>query len=88
MFPYLRHLKLNAEQKCDIAQRELEELKEDIEKLKDESERILDNYKVHVHLVISYNFYHNFVSVDFRCISNVIVIYLIYIMHPAVRMLM
>ena len=88
LFPYLRHLKLNAEQKCDIAQRELEELKEDIEKLKDESERILDNYKVHVHLVISYNFYHNFVSVDFRCISNVIVIYLIYIMHPAVCMLM
>lgn len=40
-----RNLKLNAEQKCDIAQRELEELKEDIERLKDESERILDNYK-------------------------------------------
>lgn len=41
-----RNLKLTAEQKCDIAQRELEEVKEDIEKLKDESERILDNYKV------------------------------------------
>ncbi|XP_028410048.1 coiled-coil domain-containing protein 113-like [Dendronephthya gigantea] len=40
-----RNLKLSAEQKCDIAQRELEELKEEIEKLKDESERILDNYK-------------------------------------------
>ena len=50
LFPFVslpaRNLKLNAEQKCDIAQRELEELKEDIEKLKDDSERILDNYKV------------------------------------------
>ena len=44
-----RNLKLTAEQKCDIAQRELEELKEDIEKLKDESERVLDNYKVCTH---------------------------------------
>jgi hypothetical protein len=43
-----RNLKLTAEQKCDIAQRELEELKEEIEKLKDESERILDNYKVNM----------------------------------------
>ncbi|EDO35964.1 predicted protein [Nematostella vectensis] len=40
-----RHLKLSAEQKCDIAQRELEELRDDIEKLKDESEKILDNYR-------------------------------------------
>ncbi|KAK3727608.1 hypothetical protein QZH41_004588 [Actinostola sp. cb2023] len=40
-----RHLKLTAEQKCDIAQRELEELREDIQKLGDESEKILDNYK-------------------------------------------
>ncbi|KXJ27320.1 coiled-coil domain-containing protein 113 [Exaiptasia diaphana] len=40
-----RHLKLTAEQKCDIAQRELEELRDDIQKLKDESEKILDNYK-------------------------------------------
>jgi len=39
-------LKLTAEQKCDIALRELEELREDIQKLKDESEKILDNYKV------------------------------------------
>jgi hypothetical protein len=41
-----RHLKLSAEQKCDIAQRELEELREDIQKLGDESEKILDNFKV------------------------------------------
>lgn len=40
-----RHMKLTAEQKCDIAQRELEELREDIDKLKEESEKILDNYK-------------------------------------------
>ena len=41
-----RHLKLTAEQKCDIAQRELEELRDEIEKLKDESEKILDNFRV------------------------------------------
>jgi hypothetical protein len=46
-------LKLTAEQKCDIAQRELEELKEDIDKLKDESERILDNYKVYTYGVMA-----------------------------------
>ncbi|XP_031565323.1 coiled-coil domain-containing protein 113-like [Actinia tenebrosa] len=40
-----RHLKLSAEQKCDIAQRELEELRDEIQKLGDESEKILDNYK-------------------------------------------
>lgn len=40
-----RTLKLNAEQKCDIAQREIEELREEIEKLKEESEKILDTYK-------------------------------------------
>jgi len=40
-----RHLKLNAEQKCDIATRELEELREEIERMKEESDKILDNYK-------------------------------------------
>ena len=44
--PSTRHLKLSAEQKCDIAQRELEELRDEIEKLKDESEKILDNFRV------------------------------------------
>lgn len=39
-------MKLSAEQKCDIAQRELEELREEIDKMKDDSERIIDNYKV------------------------------------------
>lgn len=41
-----RSLKLSAEQKCDIAQREIEELRDDIEKLKEESEKVLDTYKV------------------------------------------
>jgi len=40
-----RTLKLSAEQKCDIAQREIEELREEIEKLKEESEKVLDTYK-------------------------------------------
>ncbi|XP_076469850.1 cilia- and flagella-associated protein 263-like [Babylonia areolata] len=40
-----RSLKLSAEQKCDIAQREIEELREDIESLKEESEKVLDTYK-------------------------------------------
>lgn len=44
-----RSLKLSAEQKCDIAQREIEELREEIEKLKEESEKVLDTYKVGEH---------------------------------------
>ncbi|XP_038078139.1 coiled-coil domain-containing protein 113-like [Patiria miniata] len=40
-----KHLKLNAEQKCDIAQREIEELREEIDKLKEDAEKILDTYK-------------------------------------------
>lgn len=41
-----RSLRLSAEQKCDIAQREIEELKDEIDKLKEESEKVLDTYKV------------------------------------------
>lgn len=41
-----KHLKLTAEQKCDIAQREIEELREEIDKLKEDTEKILDTYKV------------------------------------------
>ena len=41
-----KSLRLTAEQKCDIAQREIEELREDIEKLKEDSEKVLDTYKV------------------------------------------
>ncbi|KAM6430723.1 cilia- and flagella-associated protein 263 isoform 2-T2 [Liasis olivaceus] len=35
---------LTVEQKCDLAQRELEETKEDIQQMKENSERILQNY--------------------------------------------
>ena len=41
-----KSLRLNTEQKCDIAQKEIDELKEEIEKLKENCERILDTYKV------------------------------------------
>uniref|UniRef100_A0A673X4L7 Cilia- and flagella-associated protein 263 n=1 Tax=Salmo trutta TaxID=8032 RepID=A0A673X4L7_SALTR len=37
--------RLTLEQKCDVAQRELDETKEDLEKLKESSERVLNNYK-------------------------------------------
>ncbi|KAL3860691.1 hypothetical protein ACJMK2_010782 [Sinanodonta woodiana] len=40
-----KSLRLTAEQKCDIAQRELEELREEIDKLKEDSDKILDTYK-------------------------------------------
>ncbi|XP_048371247.1 coiled-coil domain-containing protein 113 isoform X2 [Sphaerodactylus townsendi] len=35
---------LTVEQKCDLAQRELEETKEDIQRMKENSERVLQNY--------------------------------------------
>ena len=41
-----RTLRLSAEQKCDIAQREIEEFREEIEKLREDSEKILDTFKV------------------------------------------
>lgn len=41
-----KSVKLTAEQKCDIAQREIEELREEIERLKEDSEKVLDTYKV------------------------------------------
>ncbi len=41
-----RMLRLTAEQKCDIAQREIEEFREEIERLREESEKVLDTYKV------------------------------------------
>ncbi|PVD21431.1 hypothetical protein C0Q70_19604 [Pomacea canaliculata] len=40
-----RILRLTAEQKCDIAQREIEELRDDTEKLQEESEKVLDTYR-------------------------------------------
>ena len=41
-----RLLKLTTEQKCDIAQREHDELREEINKFKHETEKILDTYRV------------------------------------------
>lgn len=37
--------RLTAEQKCDVAARELEEIREEIEEVKDESERVIDNFR-------------------------------------------
>jgi hypothetical protein len=45
-----KSLRLTAEQKCDIAQREIDELREEIDKLKEESEKVLDLYKVYLSL--------------------------------------
>eukprot|EP01135_Chromosphaera_perkinsii_P000507 Nk52_evm1s106 gene=Nk52_evmTU1s106 len=39
------YLKLTAEHKCDIATRELEEIRDEIEGLRDESERVIDGLK-------------------------------------------
>lgn len=41
-----RILKLTVEQKCDIATRELDELREELQRKKDEMERSHDNHKV------------------------------------------
>ncbi|CAL1541961.1 unnamed protein product [Lymnaea stagnalis] len=40
-----KSLKLTPEQKCDIAQREIEELRDDINRLRDDSEKVLDTLK-------------------------------------------
>lgn len=39
--------RLRAEQKCEIAQREIEEIKDEKTKHEEESETIIDEYKVH-----------------------------------------
>ncbi|XP_067933125.1 cilia- and flagella-associated protein 263-like [Watersipora subatra] len=41
-------MQLRAEQKCDIAQREIEEIKEDKSRHEDESEKIVDNHKAEI----------------------------------------
>ena len=56
-----RLLKLTTEQKCDIAQREHDELREEINKFKHETEKILDTYRVGknnftYYLVIDYRY--------------------------------
>jgi len=40
-----RTLRLSDEQKCDIAQREIEDYREEIESLREDSEKVLDNHK-------------------------------------------
>lgn len=40
--------RLRAEQKCDISQREIEEIKDEKTRHEDESEKIVDNYKVKI----------------------------------------
>ena len=37
---------MTVEQKCDIATRELDELREELQRKKDDSERAFDNHKV------------------------------------------
>ena len=41
-----RILKLTVEQKCDIATRELDELRDELQRKKEEEERALDNHRV------------------------------------------
>ena len=41
-------LYLTSEQKCDIAQRELEELHNEIDRYKEDSEKVLDNYRANL----------------------------------------
>ena len=48
-----RTLRLSAEQKCDIAQREIEEFRDEINTLREESEKVVDNYKVDPDLDLS-----------------------------------
>lgn len=38
--------RLTLEQKCDVAQREMDEMREDLQKLKNTSERVMLNLKV------------------------------------------
>jgi len=40
-----RHLKLSAEQKCDVATRELEELREEIDRMSESAEKKLQNFR-------------------------------------------
>lgn len=52
-----RMLRLTAEQKCDIAQREIEDFRDDIEKRREESEKVLDTFKVRASCVNFMNIY-------------------------------
>lgn len=48
-----RALRLTAEQKCDIAQREIEEYREEVEKFREESEKTMDHLKVIIAFIIT-----------------------------------
>jgi len=41
-----RSLRLSAEQKCDIAQREIDEYQTEVRKMNEEAEKVLDNLRV------------------------------------------
>lgn len=45
-----KSLRLTTEQKCDIAQKEMDDLKDEIEKLKEDSEKVVDTYKVNTQI--------------------------------------
>ena len=42
---FFRQLKLTAEQKCDVASREVDELREEIERKKEDWEKVLDGHR-------------------------------------------
>lgn len=46
-------LRLTTEQKCDIAQKEIDDLKDEIEQLKENCEKVLDTYKVYIYALCS-----------------------------------
>jgi hypothetical protein len=46
-------LRLTTEQKCDIAQKEIDDLKDEIDQLKENCEKVLDTYKVFVFYKLS-----------------------------------
>ena len=55
-----RTLRLSAEQKCDIASREIEEFREEIERLREESEKVVDTYKVSQCVIYKYRSHFSF----------------------------
>ena len=61
-----RTLRLNAEQKCDIAQREIEEYREEIDRLREESEKVLDNFKVYQSIVVRSMLSNNKIIINCR----------------------
>ena len=50
---HIRTLKLTVEQKCDIATRELDEVREELQRKKAGMEKAYDNYRVCDHVYVS-----------------------------------